>query len=166
MPVRRLWASFVAVALFGAIALGDVPTAPAKADRMSSSDTKSGNTEKKPVQRVAQKVAAPQTHPTVARLLELHNQTRARVGLPPLALNQQMCSSAQRHANWMASSGAFQHSGLPYRENIAWGQSSPEHAVQSWTNSPGHYTNMCSGRECGFGYQVRGGSGYWVAVFR
>lgn len=166
MPLRRLWASSLVVALFGAAAMGDVPTSPDKADRMSSSDMKSGNTESKPVQRVAKKVAPPQAHPTVARLLDLHNQTRARVGLPPLALNQQMCGAAQRHANWMASSGAFTHSGLPYRENIAHGQSSPEHAVQSWTNSPGHYTNMCSGRECGFGYQVRGGTGYWVAVFR
>jgi uncharacterized protein YkwD len=105
-------------------------------------------------------------HPTIQRLLELHNQTRARVGLPPLTLNANMCLSAQQHANWMASYGTFAHSRLPYRENIAYNQSSPEHAVQSWTYSPGHYANMCSGRECGFGYQTRGGAGYWVAVFR
>jgi uncharacterized protein YkwD len=105
-------------------------------------------------------------HPTIQRLLELHNQTRARVGLPPLTLNPNMCLSAQQHANWMASYGTFAHSRLPYRENIAYNQSSPEHAVQSWTYSPGHYANLCSGRECGFGYQTRGGAGYWVAVFR
>lgn len=105
-------------------------------------------------------------HPTIRRLLELHNQTRARAGLPPLVLNPDMCLAAQRHANWMASYGTFAHSRLPYRENIAYNQSSPEQAVQSWTYSAGHYANMCSGRECGFGYQSRGGAGYWVAVFR
>jgi uncharacterized protein YkwD len=105
-------------------------------------------------------------HPTIQRLFELHNQTRARVGLPPLTLNADMCLAAQRHANWMASYGTFAHSGLPYRENIAYNHSSPEHAVQSWTYSPGHYANLCSGSQCGFGYQTRGGVGYWVAVFR
>jgi len=166
MPVRRLWASFMAMALFGAVALGDMTTSPEKADRMSGSDTMSTKSPGSAVRQVAKKVEPPKTHPTIARLLELHNQTRARVGLPPLSLNQQMCSAAQRHANWMASTGAFAHSGLPYRENIAYAQRSPEHAVQTWTYSPGHYQNMCSGREAGFGYQTRGGVGYWVAVFR
>jgi uncharacterized protein YkwD len=166
MPMRRLWASFMAMTLLGAVAFGDGPTAPVQADRKSNSDTTSGKSQGSAVQHTTKKVEPPKTHPTIARLLELHNQTRARVGLPALALNEQMCSAAQRHANWMASTGAFAHSGLPYRENIAYAQRSPEQAVQTWTYSPGHYQNMCSGRECGFGYQVRGGQGYWVAVFR
>lgn len=167
MPVRRLWAATIATVLVCTVALGDMSTSPGKADRKSPLDTTSGQDLGNRVQQVSRKaVRETKTHPTIARLLELHNQTRARVGLPPLALNQQMCALAQQHANWMASTGAFAHSRLPYRENIAYGQASPEHAVQTWTYSPGHYQNMCSGRECGFGYQVRGGTGYWVAVFR
>jgi len=166
MPVRRLWAGSLAAVLLCTVALGDMTTSPGKADRKSQADTTSGKSQGKKVQQVSQRAGQSTTHPTIARLLDLHNQTRARVGLPALMLNQQMCAAAQQHANWMASSGAFAHSRLPYRENIAHGQSSPEHAVQSWTYSPGHYQNMCSGREVGFGYQVRGGMGYWVALFR
>jgi hypothetical protein len=166
MRMRRLWAGMTAAVLLSAAAFGDGSTSPEMADRMSSTDTKSGKILGSRVQLVSRQAERPAVHPTIARLLELHNQTRARVGLAPLALNSQMCAAAQRHANWMASTGAFAHSGLPYRENIAHGQSSPEQAVQSWTYSPGHYQNMCSGREAGFGYQVRGGAGYWVAVFR
>lgn len=166
MPLRRLWAGLTATVLFGAVAVGENATPSRLADRMSFSDTTSGRSLGSNVRQVARRAVRGTTHPTVARLLELHNQTRARVGLGPLTLNQQMCSAAQRHANWMASTGSFTHSGLPYRENIAYAQRSPEHAVQSWTSSPGHYRNMCSGREAGFGYQVRGGVGYWVAVFR
>jgi len=158
----------IAAALTCTLALGDTTTSPAKADRKSTADMTSGKSPGKTVVQANKPapVATPTTHPTIARLLTLHNQTRARVGLPPLSLNPQMCASAQQHANWMAASGAFAHSRLPYRENIAYGQASPEHAVQTWTYSPGHYQNMCSGREAGFGYQMRGGAGYWVAVFR
>jgi uncharacterized protein YkwD len=166
MPVRRLWAGCLATVLCSTIAFGDTPMSSNNGDTKSSTDTKSTTSQGSQTRQANKPAAQQTTHPTIARLLELHNQTRARVGLPPLALNQQLCSAAQRHANWMASTGAFAHSGLPYRENIAYGQSSPEHAVQTWTYSPGHYQNMCSGRYAGFGYQVRGGMGYWVAVFQ
>jgi uncharacterized protein YkwD len=156
----------MAAVLFSAVAFGDTPMSPDNADRKSSTDTTSEKSPGGTTRQVSKRAGQGTTHPTIARLLELHNQTRARVGLPALALSQQMCSAAQRHANWMASTGSFVHSGLPYRENIAYGQASPEHAVQTWTYSPGHYQNMCSGRSVGFGYQVRGGMGYWVAVFQ
>jgi len=105
-------------------------------------------------------------HPTILRLLELHNETRARAGMPELTLNTEMCLKAQKHAQWMASTGAFAHSGLPYRENIAYSQLTPESAVRTWTYSPPHYNNLLRGHEAGFGYMVRNGRTYWVAVFR
>lgn len=166
MPMRRLWAGLTATVLLGTAVLGDDSTSLSQADRMSTADTKSGKSLGSNVRQTARRTNRQTTHPTLARLLELHNQTRARVGLSPLTLNQQMCAAAQQHANWMASTGSFTHSRLPYRENIAYGQTSPDQAVRSWTTSPGHYQNMCSGRQAGFGYQVRGGVGYWVAVFR
>ena len=54
-------------------------------------------------------------HPTILKLLELHNRERARNGLPPSTLNAEMCLAAQKHAVWMAETGSFQHSALPYR---------------------------------------------------
>src|SRR5439155_19000242 len=68
-------------------------------------------------------------HPTILRLLELHNQERARNGLPPSTLNAEMCLAAQKHAVWMAETGSFQHSGLPFRENIYSGVSTPVEAI-------------------------------------
>lgn len=169
MPVRQgVWAALLTT-LVAAAAWAEEPMSPSAA---GESEKPSGEQ----VARTANKPAATAQpadphdwltdHPTIQRLLELHNQTRARAGLPPLTLNTQMCLAAQRHANWMASYGSFAHSGLPFRENIAYSQRTPEHAVQTWTYSPGHYSNMCSGRECGFGFQNRGGVGYWVALFR
>lgn len=178
MPVRQgLWATLFAALLCGAVAADPGGSDERKADRTSPANPTGATVEARKPDATAnndtqekEKAAGPHDwlikHPTIQRLLDLHNQTRARAGLAPLALNADMCLAAQRHANWMASYGSFSHSGLPYRENIAYSQPSPEQAVQSWTYSPGHYANMCSGRECGFGYQVRGGVGYWVAVFR
>lgn len=105
-------------------------------------------------------------HPTIQRLLALHNAERARYGLPPLELNPQMCLAAQRHANWMARTGVFSHSNLPWMEIIANGANSARGAVQMWINSPAHHNLMLSGAEAGFGYMIRNGRTYWVGVFR
>lgn len=105
-------------------------------------------------------------HPTILRLLELHNAERARVGLSPLVLNPEMCLAAQRHATYMADSGWFVHSGLPYRENIFMWVRTPEDAVNGWIWSPAHHANMLSGKEIGLGYQYRNGRPCWVGVFR
>lgn len=105
-------------------------------------------------------------HPTIQRLLELHNQERARVGLPPSKLNSEMCLAAQRHAVWMAETGWFAHSGLPYRENIYMGVSTPEAATNGWIWSPAHHGNMLSGTEVGFGYMVLNGRPCWCSVMQ
>lgn len=105
-------------------------------------------------------------HPTIQRLLELHNETRARYGRGPLTLNTQMCLQAQAHAKKMADYGWFAHSGLPYFENIAYSQRTASAAVQTWTYSPAHFNNMLRGTQVGFGYALRNGTPYWVAVFR
>lgn len=103
---------------------------------------------------------------SILRLVASTNQHRAQMGLPPVILDTQMCLDAQRHANWMAATGAFQHSGLPYMEIIFQAVPTPEAAVQGWIASPPHHGIMLSGSRVGFGYQVRGGYPYWVGVFR
>jgi len=105
-------------------------------------------------------------HPTIQKLLELTNQHRAQSGMAPLAINAEMSLAAHRHAEWMASFGALQHSGLPWRENIFLGPATPDAAVNGWINSPAHRANMLTGGEVGFGYVSRNGQLAWVAVFR
>ncbi|GDY07756.1 hypothetical protein LBMAG52_12420 [Planctomycetia bacterium] len=105
-------------------------------------------------------------HPTIQKLLALHNQERARVGLSPSKLNPEMCLAAQRHAVWMAETGSMSHSGLPYRENIFMGVRTPEDAINGWIWSPAHHSNMLSGTEVGFGYMVLNGRYGWCSVMQ
>ena len=106
-------------------------------------------------------------HPTVTQLVALTNGHRARYGLHAVRINPQMCAAAQNHANWMANTGYFQHSGLPYMEIIFHGPRSPQDAINGWIASPAHHGIMISGAtEVGFGYQNRNGQPYWVGVFR
>ncbi len=102
----------------------------------------------------------------IVRLFSQTNQHRVQMGLAPLELDIAMCLDAQNHANWMAATGAFQHSSLPYLEIIFHGVSTPEAAIQGWIASPPHHAHMLSGTRVGFGYQLRGGYPYWVGVFR
>ena len=88
------------------------------------------------------------------------------MGLGPVVLDTQMCLDAQRHANWMAATGAFQHSSLPYMEIIYQGLATPEAAIQGWIASPPHHAILQRGTRVGFGYQLRGGHPYWVGVFQ
>ncbi len=118
------------------------------------------------IERSSQKLDWLVKHPTIEKLLELHNQERARNGLSPSVLNPEMCLSAQKHAVWMAETGAFQHSGLPYRENIFWGVRTPQEATNGWIWSPAHHANMLSGSQVGFGYMVLNGRPYWCSVMQ
>jgi len=105
-------------------------------------------------------------HPTIQRVLELENEERARYGLPALKLNPEMCKAAQNHATWMANTGYYTHSNLPWPEIIHSGPRTPEGAVTGWIYSPSHHGIMLSGREAGIGYAVRNGATYWVTVIQ
>ncbi len=103
-------------------------------------------------------------HPMITRLMELQNEERARYGLPPLRYNAKMTAAAQKHASWMADTGYYTHSGLPWPEIIHSGPQTPEGAVQGWIYSPSHHGIMLSGSQAGFGYAKRNGVAYWVTV--
>lgn len=105
-------------------------------------------------------------HPTIQKLVKLTNAHRAQYGLGPVRINPHMCASAQQHASWMASTGVYTHSNLPYMEIIFAGPGSAEAAIQGWIYSPAHHGIMLSGSEVGFGYQNFNGTPYWVGVFR
>lgn len=103
-------------------------------------------------------------HPTIGRMLELQNQERARYGLAPWKLNENLCVAAQKHAEWMAETGYYVHSNMRWPEIIHAGPRTPEHAVQDWIWSPSHHAVMLSGRVAGCGYAVRNGVAYWVTL--
>ena len=122
------------------------------------------------VQATEPKSSAPKhwlvDHPVIQELHQRHNAERARVGLTALVLDKEMCLAAQRHAVWMAETGWFSHSGLPYRENIFMGVRQAEDAVNGWIWSPAHHGNMLSGQRAGYGYMHIQGRSTWVAVFQ
>lgn len=104
-------------------------------------------------------------HSVIQELLKFHNEERARYGLTALKLDTRMCLAAQEHAVWMATTGYYQHSNLPWPENIFAGPITAREAVDGWIYSPAHHANMLSGTLAGFGYMVVDGRTYWVGVF-
>jgi len=115
-----------------------------------------------------------------AAVLCLHNQERARHGLPALRENDRLRRAALGHSRAMVSSRFFEHTtpagismtdrilrsryvgrnqGWTLGENLAWGTGSmatPRSAVQSWLKSPGHRANLLkrSYRELGVGVVI------------
>ncbi len=108
--------------------------------------------------------------PTQAQILAAINAVRAQArscggtryaAAAALAWNNQLASAAQGHSDDMASHNYFSHTSRDGREfdqraaaagypggflaeNIAAGQGNLTSALQTWTNSPGHCTNLMS----------------------
>ncbi|TVQ19221.1 MAG: CAP domain-containing protein [Leptolyngbya sp. DLM2.Bin15] len=100
------------------------------------------------------------------------NQQRQMQGVPALALNTQLNSSAQLHSDNMAVQDFFNHTDHLGRgsrdrivaagyspwysgENIAAGNSTARDTMNQWMNSPGHRANILSVNytEIGVGYR-------------
>ncbi len=154
------------LALIPVLQSAEVTEKVEKAEKTTATVEKPAEKVEKATEKKAKNLDWLVKHPTIIKLLELQNQERARNGVLPSKLNPEMCLAAQRHAVWMAETGAFTHSGLPYRENIFWGVRTPEEAINGWIWSPGHHTNMLSGTEVGFGYMIRDGRPYWCSVMQ
>ena len=121
------------------------------------------------------------------KVLKLVNDIRAKAGVEPLVLDDNMCKAASMRAIEMNYANYFEHrrangdscfSVLPYfgvsssmsGENIGAGYGSPEEVVEGWKNSPGHYANMteASFKKLGVGYSSVGIGDYgtyWVQLF-
>ncbi len=124
------------------------------------------------------------TDTMIFALLEEHNNYRAKFFRPPLTLNQQLSNAAMAHAEWMAKTGNFSHTGeggsspfdrmrshgYLYRsagENIAYGHANVSAVMAGWIGSPGHEANIRGGY-INVGFAVvpdRNGRLYWVANF-
>ncbi|MGI9430836.1 MAG: CAP domain-containing protein, partial [Myxococcota bacterium] len=109
----------------------------------------------------------------------LVNAERANEGLAPLAIDDRLTASAQKHAQDMAQNDFFSHtgsngsrfneriadegySGGALAENIAAGYSSPAAVVEGWMNSTGHRANILNGglRHIGVGHVQQSGTQY------
>ncbi len=99
------------------------------------------------------------------------NAFRASYGLPPLTVNAALTAAAQSHANWMASTGLYSHTGAGgstpqsranaagyvgyVAENIVGGTGlTPQQGVTWWINSPSHFNTLISNQhtEVGIGF--------------
>jgi hypothetical protein len=95
-----------------------------------------------------------------SEVLRLTNSHRARYGLSPLSMSQNM--GAQNHAQQMSSRRSMFHSG-GFAENVGYGNMSPSQVVNMWMNSPGHRRNILGPyRQLDVG---KSGNG-WVQRFR
>ncbi|MGW2638189.1 CAP domain-containing protein [Streptomyces sp. NPDC001348] len=118
----------------------------------------------------------------VARVVELVNAERAKVGCPALTPNATLTKVAQAHSADMAAHQNMSHTGSDgsspgdrltsagyawsaYGENVAYGYSTPEQVMAGWMASPGHRANIlnCSFKEIGVGLAQPGS--YWTQDF-
>jgi pathogenesis-related protein 1 len=93
-------------------------------------------------------------------MLSAHAAVRASVGVPPLQWSSRLAGEAQRWANELLKTNAFEpEHDLQYGQDLfdkTGGTAQPEEVVRAWAQEVQHYdahTNTCSGR-CGHYLQV------------
>jgi uncharacterized protein YkwD len=114
--------------------------------------------------------------PVVARVLDLTNAERTKVGAAPLTLSVELTVAAQSYSAVLASSDCFEHTCGPMPdfadrdtaagyvgwtaigENLAGGYTTPEAVVAGWMASPGHRANILSASFTEIGVGVATGS--------
>ncbi|MER6130341.1 CAP domain-containing protein [Streptomyces sp. NPDC001795] len=117
-----------------------------------------------------------------ARIVQLVNAERSKVGCSALTLNATLTKAAQAHSQDMAAHQNMSHTGSDgsspgdritragytwstYGENIAYGYATPEQVMAAWMSSPGHKANIlnCSFKEIGVGLAQP--NDYWTQDF-
>lgn len=106
-------------------------------------------------------------HPTIKAM---HQEAIRRRGGREIALDEELCQTAQRWANWMARTGRFKHGGGGYSwQIIQRGATTAKGSVTSWMNSKkGHREIVLRSDhiKAGWGHQKSAkGTGYWVGHF-
>jgi uncharacterized protein YkwD len=107
-------------------------------------------------------------HPTLVRMFDRNNELRQQYGLPAQRVSPHLTLLAQKHAEWMASTGSFVHNyGHPYPEIIYWNARSISDAFSGWMNSGPHRSIILSRTQCvGYGFAIGdNGQTYWCGVF-
>lgn len=117
----------------------------------------------------------------LSQVVSLTNQQRQQAGCKALVRDTRIDTAAQGHAEWMARTGTFSHTGAngssfvdrlkaagyptPGGENIAYGQADAKAVVTAWMNSAGHRANILNCRFTTIGVGVAGTRNYWVQDF-
>ncbi len=118
-----------------------------------------------------------------SQIVALVNQVRASYGQHPFEYNAALAAAAQNHANWMASTSTYSHTGAGgstpqsrataagYQgfasENIVGGTDlTPRQGVIWWQNSAVHLNSMTSSRyvHVGIGFAQGHGQNFYVMV--
>ncbi|MEV6028116.1 CAP domain-containing protein [Streptomyces sp. NPDC052036] len=126
--------------------------------------------------------ATPTASGVTARVVELVNAERAKVGCSPLTVNATLTKVAQAHSDDMAAHQNMSHTGSDgsspgdritqagyswstYGENVAYGYATPEQVMAGWMSSPGHKANIlnCEFKEIGVGLAQP--DSYWTQDF-
>lgn len=123
--------------------------------------------------------SAPRPIDRAKQVLDLVNAERAKAGVAPLTMNQELSANANVRAKELITS--FSHTRpdgtrcftaitVPYRtagENIAYGYPSAEDVMEGWMNSDGHRANILASKyaEIGIGVVEDQGILYWVQLF-
>jgi uncharacterized protein YkwD len=118
--------------------------------------------------QAAAPVQPPDLHPIEARIIERTNSERARHGLPLLAVDTRLLSSARRHAAWMTNARSMTHTSAAVAENIAMGQNTSSEVLSAWMNSSGHRANILNPGYSRIGvaaYKTPEGTIYWCQQF-
>lgn len=116
-------------------------------------------------------------------ILNLVNNLRASYGLPGYTYNATLAAAAQNHANWMAQTAIYSHTGAGgstpqtranavgypgfVTENIVGGTGlTPQQGITWWRNSSIHFNTMISPRynEAGVGFAQGQGQNFYVLV--
>jgi len=102
-------------------------------------------------------------------IIQYTNLERAKYGLQPLGVDEELMRTAREHCSWMARTHRMVHTTRPVAENIAMGQSHSSEAVRSWMNSSGHRANILNRGHDRIGvaaYRSSSGTIFWCQQFR
>jgi hypothetical protein len=109
------------------------------------------------------------------QVLDLVNQERAKVGVAPLKMDNELFNAAKTRSKEIKikfshtrpdGSSCYSISSKVMGENIAYGRTTAKGVMDMWMNSPMHKGNILNPKykSIGIGY-YNSGSGYWVQLF-
>jgi uncharacterized protein YkwD len=93
------------------------------------------------------------------------NRVRQYYNVAKFSFNKRVCVTAQKHAEWMARTGRYEHSGN-FSEIIHRGPFTAKDAVRGWWNSPAHLKIMLSGTSAGHGHASLNNVHYWCSIIK
>jgi len=142
---------------------------------ISAPENGDGKTEKNrpdsvvPAEFVEKEVDGVKLIPIEANIISYTNEERARYGLPPLEVDEELMKTAREHCSWMTLNHSMVHTRRAVAENIAMGQPHSSDVVRAWMNSSGHRANILNSSHRRIGvaaFRTESGTIFWCQQFR